>query len=393
MIAAPASEDELAAAITAAAAARTPLLIQGFGSKSGFLRPVQAAATLSTSRLSGITLQSARELVISARAGTRLDEVEAALEAEGQHIVAEPPSYAFLGNPVQSIGGIIAANLSGPRRISGGAMRDQLLGIRAVTGRGEAIHSGGRVLKNVTGLDFCKLFAGSYGTLGVMTEVTLKVMPKPEATGTLIFRGLDVARGVAVLSAALGSPYSVSGAAYLPAEAAGSIGMAGTAAMIRIEDFTSSVAYRTQKLAAELSEYGKADIRETAESLAFWRAVRDAEPLVVDAKEAIWRISVPPSAAPALMNFALREDLRGFLDWGGGLVFLAGKASEATHLAVTAAVRKAGGTWWLLRAPSTLRHVAEVVPPEPGALAAIRRRVAEAFDPARILNPGRMFAA
>ena len=393
MMTAPATETELATAITQAAAAKTPLFIQGLGSKSGFLRPVQAAATLSTENLSGITLQSPRELVISARAGTRLDEVEAALASSGQHIVAEPPCYGFLGNPAQTIGGIVATNLSGPRRVSGGAMRDQIIGMRAVTGRGEAIHSGGRVLKNVTGLDFCKLFAGSYGTLGVMTEVTLKVMPKPEATGTLVFHGLDVTRGVEVLSTALGSPYSVSGAAFLPAEAAASIGLTGTAALIRIEDFTSSVAYRTEKLASELSAYGKAEIRDTAESLPLWRAVRDAEPLVVDDKEAIWRISVPPSAAPALMNFALREDLRGFLDWGGGLVFLAGKASEATHLAVTAAVRRASGTWWLLRAPTALRHAAEVVPPEPGALAAIRRRVLDAFDPARILNPGRMFVA
>jgi glycolate oxidase FAD binding subunit len=393
MITAPATEAELEAAISEAAAAKTPLLVQGLGSKSGFLRPVQAAATLSTENLSGITLQSPRELVISARAGTKLNDLEAALAAEGQHIVAEPPSYGFLGNPAQTLGGIIATNLSGPRRIAGGAMRDQIIGMRAVTGRGEAISSGGRVLKNVTGLDFCKLFTGSYGTLGVITEITLKVMPKPEATGTLVFKGLDVAHGIEVLSAALGSPFSVSGAAFLPAEAAASIGLTGTATLIRIEDFTSSVTYRTQKLAAELSAHGKAEILDTAESLSLWRAVRDAEPLVVDDKEAIWRISVPPSSAPALMNFALREDLRGFLDWGGGLIFLAGRASEATHLAVTAAVRRASGTWWLLRAPAALRHAAEVVPPEPGALAAIRRRVTEAFDPARILNPGRIFAA
>ncbi len=389
---APSTEAELVAVITEAAAAKMPLVIQGFGSKSGFLRPVQAAGAVSTQNLSGITLQSPRELVISARAGARLDEVEATLAASGQHITAEPPCYRFLGNPVQSIGGIIATNLSGPRRVSAGAMRDQIIGMRAVTGRGEAIHSGGRVLKNVTGLDFCKLFTGSYGTLGVMTEITLRVMPKPEATGSLILHGLDVARGVEALSAALGSPYSVSGAAFLPAEAAASIGLTGTAALIRIEDFAASVAYRAQKLAAELSIYGKAEILETDASLSLWRAVKDAEPLVVEDSEAIWRISVPPSTAPALMKFALREDLRGFLDWGGGLIFLAGKASEATHLAVTAAVRRAGGAWWLLRAPLALRHAAEVVPPEPGALAAIRRRVLDAFDPARILNPGRIFA-
>ncbi|HET9146526.1 MAG TPA: glycolate oxidase subunit GlcE [Acetobacteraceae bacterium] len=392
MITAPETEAELAASIAQAAASRAPLAIQGLGSKSGFLRPVQAAATLSTEKMSGIPLHAPRELVITARAGTRLDEIEEALAAEGQHMIAEPPSYGFLGNPEQTIGGIVAANLSGPRRIAWGAVRDHVLGIRAVTGRGEAIHSGGRVLKNVTGLDLCKLFTGSYGTLGVITEVTLKVLPRPEATGTLVLRGLEAAQGVAALSAALGSPYSVTGAAYLPAEAAAAVGMAGTAALIRIEDFADSVSYRTRKLASELSACGNADILDTEASLRLWRAVRDAEPLVAQPGEAIWRVSVPPSSGPALLNFALRSDMRGFLDWGGGLAFLAGKASEANHLALTQAVRRAGGAWWLLRAPDSLRAAVEVVPPEPGALAAIRRRLIEAFDPARILNPGRMFA-
>lgn len=390
---APATEAELAAIIAQAAAARAPLAIQGLGSKLGFLRPVQAAATLSTEAMTGIPLHAPRELVITAKAGTRLDVLEDALAAEGQHMIAEPPCYGFLDHPAQTIGGIVAANLSGPRRIAWGAMRDHVMGIRAVTGRGEAIHSGGRVLKNVTGLDLCKLFTGSYGTLGVITEVTLKVLPKPEATGTLVFHGLDPAPGVAVLSKALGSPYSVSGAAYLPAEAAASIGLTGTATLIRIEDFTASVTYRTRKLAAELTDHVKLEILDTGDSVKLWRAVRDADALVTDPDEAIWRVSVPPSAGPALLNFALRADMRGFLDWGGGLAFLSGRATEAAHFAVTEAVRRAGGAWWLLRAPDALRAAVEVLPPEPGALATIRRKLVEAFDPARILNPGRMFAS
>ena len=184
------------------------------------LRPVQAARSLSTSGHTGITLYAPKELIISARAGTPLPEIEAALAEHGQHLIAEPPDLsALLGSPdrPQTIGGVVATNLSGPRRVAWGAMRDHLMGVRAVTGRGEVVHSGGRVLKNVTGLDLCKLLAGSHGTLGVITEVTLKVLPAPEAVGTLVLPGLDATAGVAALSAALGSPYGVSGAAWLPA--------------------------------------------------------------------------------------------------------------------------------------------------------------------------------
>ena len=171
----------------------------------GMLRPVQAARSLSTRHHTGITLYAPKELIISARAGTPLPEIEAALAECGQHLIAEPPDLgALLRAPdrPQTIGGIVATNLSGPRRVAWGAMRDHVLGLRFVTGSGEVVHSGGRVLKNVTGLDLCKLLSGSHGTLGVITEVTLKVLPAPEATGTLVLPGLDAVAGVAALSAA-----------------------------------------------------------------------------------------------------------------------------------------------------------------------------------------------
>ncbi len=215
---APAEEAAIAAAVAEAATAQEPLLIIGNGTKSGMLRPVQAARSLSTRNHTGITLYSPNELVISARAGTPLADIEATLAEHGQHIIGEPPDLAALfgAQEQQTLGGVIATNLSGPRRVAWGAMRDHVLGMRAVTGWGEVIRSGGRVLKNVTGLDLCKLLAGSHGTLGVITEVTLKVLPAPEAVGTVMLPGLDAVAGVAALSAALGSPYSVSAAAWLP---------------------------------------------------------------------------------------------------------------------------------------------------------------------------------
>ncbi len=385
-------EHELAATIAAAHAAKEPLLIAGAGTKQGMLRPVQAARTVSTRGLRGITLYAPKELVISARAGTPVAEVEAALAEHGQHLPSEPPNLAALLGTAgeQTVGGLVATNLSGPRRIVAGATRDQLLGIRAIDGTGEAFHSGGRVLKNVTGLDLCKLLAGSHGTLGLLTEVTLKVLPAPECTGTLVLAGLDATRGVAALSAALGTPFGVSAAAWLPAEAAARVPTLagfGAVALARIEEFAASVAYRTGRLAAALASFGQAVLLDDAASRTVWRAVRDASPLMPLPGEAVWRVSVRPSAGPGVLA---ATGLRGFLDWGGGLVWLAG--DPAAHGAVTQAAGAAGGTWMLMRAPEDMRAAVDVVPPEPPALAAIARRVKAVMDPAGILNPGRLAA-
>ncbi|HET8997131.1 MAG TPA: glycolate oxidase subunit GlcE [Acetobacteraceae bacterium] len=390
-------EAACAAAIAEAASASEPLLVCGNGTKQAMLRPVQAARSLSTRHHSGITLYAPKELIISARAGTPLPEIEAALTEHGQHLIAEPPDYsALLGAPdrPQTIGGMIATNLSGPRRVAWGAMRDHLMGVRAVTGWGEIIHSGGRVLKNVTGLDLCKLLAGSHGTLAVITEVTLKVLPAPEAVGTLVLSGLDAAAGVAALSAALGSPYSVSGAAWLPAEAAARLpGLppGRSATLIRIEDFAASVSYRTGKLRQELG-FSPADILDDAASRPLWRAVRDARPLAAPPEHAVWRVSVRPSSGPHILQAVERSGAGGFLDWGGGLVWLAGPATATTHDAIAGAARAAGGTWTLLRAPDTLRTAVAVVPPEPEPLARITRRMKAALDPRGVLNPGRIYA-
>ena len=379
------AEAAIAATVNQAAAAREPLRVQGHGTKSAMLRPVQAERVLSTEGLSGIMLYSPSELIISALAGTPLPEIEAALAAKGQQLTAEPPDYARLlgssGRP-QTLGGIAATNLSGPRRVAWGAMRDHVMGIRAVTGRGEVIHSGGRVLKNVTGLDLCKLLTGSHGTLGVITEITLKVLPASETSATLVLPIAGATAAVAALSAALGSPFGVSGAAWLPA---GSL-FPHAVALIRIEDFAASVKYRTEKLAKELAIPGTT-ILDAPASQAAWAGVRDATPLPLG--DAVWRVSVRPSAGPDVLRDA---GMDGFLDWGGGLVWLTGPASQEAHRRVETAANAAGGTWTLMRAPDDLRLAAHVVPPEVPALAAIARRVKASMDPFGILNPGRMYA-
>ena len=271
---------------------------------------------------------------------------------------------------------MVATNLSGPRRIAWGATRDHVLGVRAVNGSGEVFTSGGRVLKNVTGLDLCKLLTGSFGTLAVLSEITLKVLPAPEAVGTVLVETDDPVAGVAALSRALGSPYGVSAACFIP----------GRGAAARIEDFAPSVAYRTGRLAAELGGL----VLEEAAGRALWHGVRRLEPLAAEHSDAVWKVSVRPSAAPSVVRAAGAP--RWFLDWGGGLAWLAGPATAAQHQAIAQAVREAGGVWQIVRAPDAFRAAIEAVPPEPPALAAIGARVKSVLDPHGILNPGRMRA-
>ncbi len=396
---APLDEAEIATAITEANAARMPVWVCGNESKAASMRPVQAGRTVSTRNLTGITLYSPTELILSARAGTPVAEIEAVLAARGQHMIAEPPDFAalFATSAPATIGGTVAANLSGPRRVAWGATRDHVMGLRAVNGTGEVLRAGGRVLKNVTGLDLCKLLTGSHGTLGVITEVTLKVLPAPERRATLVIPGLDPVRGVAALSAALGSPYGVSAAAYLPAEAAAQVPalswIGQSATLMRLEDFASSVLYRSGRLRADLASFGLAEILDEGATRAAWASVRDATPLAAAPEQAIWRVSVRPSAGPAIAAACAALGAAWFMDWGGGLIWIAGPATEAAHAAIRRAATEARGTWMLFRAPDALRLAVDIIPPEPPTLARISARVQAAFDPNGILNPGRLRAA
>ena len=390
---APGDEAGIVTAIRGAAAAGEPILVQGRGTKLGMLRPVQAARGLSTRNLTGITLYSPKELIVSARSGTTVASLEATLRDGGQHLIAEPPDLSALLGPgkgsEQTIGGVVAANLSGPRRVAWGAMRDHVMGVRAVNGVGETIRSGGRVLKNVTGFDLCKLLTGSHGTLAVLTEITLKVLPAPEQTGSLFFGVRDAEEAVRLLSAGLCSPYGVSGAAYLPPEAADRIPWLagqGAVAILRIEDFARSVEYRLGRLMAELGGTRLDD--ET--SRAAWRAIRDVMPLRTEAGEAIWRVSVRPSNGPTALTAITLAGGRGFLDWGGGLLWAAGP--PGLHDIVRQAAIDGRGTWTVVRGPDGMRAAVDVLPPEPGPLQRITRRVKAAMDPHGVLNPGRMYA-
>ncbi|CAN1504051.1 GlcD FAD/FMN-containing dehydrogenases [Rhabdaerophilaceae bacterium] len=386
----PVSETGVIEAVQGALAQKIPLVVRGGGTRSGLGRPVQAGQTLSLERLTGITLHEPAEMVVSALAGTSLRVVEETLAAKGQMLPFEPMDhraiYGTTGEP--TIGAIAAANVSGPRRVMVGACRDHLIGVRFVNGRGEIIKSGGRVMKNVTGLDLVKLQAGAHGTLGVLTEVTFKVLPLPDASATMVFDELSDSDAIAALSAALGSPFEVSGAAHWPA----GIGGARAQTLLRLENFSASIDYRFNALAERLTRFGTPRRVDGVQSEALWRDSRDCLLLAVPRETALWRISLKPSDAPGFVA-RIRGKLRDaqvFYDWGGGLVWLATspEADAGADLIRAELMRKGHAT--LVRAPDAIRATVPVFEPEAGPVAALSRRIKASFDPAGLINPGRM---
>jgi len=387
--------------VAAAAAAGTPLEVLGHGSKRAIGRPLQTAATLDLSAFSGVVLYEPEELVLSAKAGTPVAEIESLVASRGQELAFEPMDYGpLLGLEAGrgTVGGLLAANLSGPRRIKAGAARDHVLGISAVSGRGEAFKGGGRVVKNVTGYDLPRGLAGSWGTLAVFTEVTLKVLPAAETETTLVLVGLDTAAAGRAMRAAMASPVDASGAAHLPAAAAGAAGpLAGlgrSATLLRLEGIAPSVEDRAARLAALLAPFGPAERLEAATSRAAWRTVRDVIPLAADPSRVVWRVSVAPTAGPDVATAAIGgAGGRAILDWAGGLVWLAldEPGDDGRAALVRGAVKAAGGGHaTLIRAPAELRARVPVFEPQPPALAALSGRLKAQFDPMGVLNPGRM---
>lgn len=399
----PRGDDQVRDAVAWALSSAEPLELVGAGTKRGFGRPVQAGHVLDLSGLSGITLYEPEELVLGARAGTGMREIEAALAEQRQMLAFEPPDLGPLyGGAAEqaTLGGVLACNLSGPRRIKAGAARDHFLGFHGVSGRAEVFKAGGRVVKNVTGYDVAKLMAGSFGTLAAMTEVTVKVLPAPEKTRTVLLFGLEDEAAIDALVVALQSAHEVSGAAHLPAviaatstvERAAEAGGAVTA--IRIEGTPDSVAYRCSALRQELSGLAAAqDELHSMNSAVLWRELRDAAYFVADREAVVWRISVPPAAGAKVIAAATDSGLRfrHFYDWGGGLIWLATPPwGDAGAEVIRDVIAEIGGHATLLRGSDPLRVAIPPFQPQPPQLAALSRRVKAAFDPEGILNPGRM---
>jgi glycolate oxidase FAD binding subunit len=376
------------------------LEVAGSGSKRALGRPSQTDATLDLSGLSGVTLYEPEELVLSAKAGTPLCEIAKLLSERDQELGFEPVDYGpVLGRArgEGTIGGVIACNLAGPRRIKAGAARDHFLGVTAVTGRGDTIKSGGRVVKNVTGYDLCKVLAGSWGTLAVMTEVTIKVLPKCESEATVVVAGLDDARAAQAMAAAMGSSCDVSAAAHLPDHVASSFAALPkpeASTILRLEGFAPSVAHRKDQLAAAMRPFGPVTILDEASSRALWRDVREVKPFASDhaAGRPLWRISTAPMNGPAIAA-RITPAAQMFYDWAGGLIWVAMPfADEPNAASIRRAVADLGGHATLIRAPAAVRASVDVFEPQESGVAALSRRVKESFDPKAVLNPGRMWA-
>lgn len=388
--------------IKEASSAGTSLEILGAGTKRDVGRPMQASAALSTSRLFGITLYEPNELVIAAKAGTPLSLIQDTLTNHRQILAFEPLDLSpALGIEERgSIGSLFATNLSGSRRLVAGAARDHFIGVRAINGNGEIFKSGGRVMKNVTGYDLCKGLSGSWGTLALMTEVTMKVLPAPEETNTILLQGPPDAIAIEALCSTLSSPYGVSGAVHFQAGFAQSFSdtflktSSGALSAIRIENFRESVSYRLEKLKTILGHYGNLEILDNSRSLAFWKEMQQLK-FLQGSGNTVWRLSTAPQNGVRLFE-AIRTHhpkARAVFDWSGGLIWLVmPTANDSGSFEIHRAVAEFGGHATLIRAEAPLRAAADVFQPLEAGMQQLTKRIKDAFDPAGILNPGRMYA-
>lgn len=364
---APATEDELGGIVAEHFASGQSLRIAGGGTRvqTGHV----AGELLTTRAISGVVTYEPGEMTLIARAGTPLQEIEAMLASEGQALAFEPPDLRRVlgGDGLPTIGGMVAANASGPRRVMAGACRDHLLGVRFVDGQGRILKNGGRVMKNVTGLDLSKLLCGSFGTLGVLTEVAMKTLPHAQARATLAFPGVDEVAALRIFASALATPFEISGAAFHDG-----------IAWLRMEGLPPQLAYRQKRL-QDLFAGHEIEILDADATVRLWRDLRDVTHFAgTDAP--LWRVLIKPSDAPVIAGALRGLGGQVSLDWGGGLIWYCGPGEFAAVRAIapySVLVRHAG-----LGGP--------VFPPQSEPVTRLSQGLRRKFDPAGILNPGLM---
>ncbi|MEL6435819.1 MAG: FAD-binding protein [Pseudomonadota bacterium] len=394
-ILAPESEAQAAEIVAGVARNGGQLQITGSGSKG---IEASGAPMLTSTGITGILAYTPAELVLTARAGTSMTEIEAVLAENRQMLSFEPGALGkvFGTNAPQTLGGIAAVNQSGPRRYVAGAARDSLLGVRFVNGRGEIIKNGGQVMKNVTGLDLVKLLAGSWGSLGFLTEVSFKVLPLPECEATLVVHGVDAAQGTRVMSDAMGTSADVTGAAYLN-ETVSSRALSGdlsgkAAVVLRLEGLEESVKDRTDRLIGLLSSDLDISVIDDAASKLLWAALRDVAPLAHNTARPLWKISVPPSNGAAAAH-AIASEVGGdwFADWQGGLVWFE-MAGDEDHASLVRKIAgdKEGYATLARRGPAS--STTTILHPKSAAVQALSERVRASMDPSGVfVSP--MFSA
>ncbi len=400
----PETENQVIDALSMAISEGCPLEICGGETKRAIGRPLQSQTTLNLTNLSGILLYEPEELILTARAGTRLSDIEAAVSEKNQELAFEPADFGPLLGQARgksTLGGTLAANVSGPRRIRAGAARDHFLGVKAISGRAEFFKSGGRVVKNVTGYDLCKGLAGSWGTLAVMTEITIKVLPAAEQVVTLLVVGLTADQAVISMSAAMNSSCEVSAAAYVPAALCDRSSVKEVSAsnasktLLRLEGIGPSVDYRAERLSELMAPFGATMRVDGDGAKKIWQEIRDVTYFADDLTTAIWRLSVPPSNGAQIAS-AIADKISGteaFFDWAGGLLWLSvPEGGDASAQTIRGFLDPNSGHATLIRASASIRAAVDVFDPlEPG-LMALSKRLKENFDPTGVLNSGRMYS-
>jgi len=384
----PTNEDQVVEAVQWALGTKTPMELVGTGSKQAVGNRMETGCGLDLSDLTGISLYEPEELVLAAGAGSLLTDIEKALDEKGQAFAFEPPDLSHLlgSNSRGTLGGMVASGFAGPRRVQAGGVRDHLLGVRAVSGRAEIFKTGGRVVKNVTGYDLPKILSGSWGTLAAMTQLTFKVLPRPETEATLALISIDNETAIKAMSAGLCAPLEVSGAAHVP----------GARTLLRLEGIAPSVAARMESLKTLLGNFGEIDVLGHDVSQDVWRNIRDVRLIGseadTEAKNAIWRLSVPPAqGAKVLARIEQKISVNSFMDWGGGLIWLEVLDQDRACAAeIRGAIGVEGGHATLIRASEKSRAGSAVFQPQSAALTMLAGRLKGAFDPKAILNPGRM---
>jgi glycolate oxidase FAD binding subunit len=392
------SEAEIADAVLAALDDKSPFEIVSGGGKRSYGRPVSAGRIVDVGALSGIIKYEPEELVFSAHAATPLKEIEAALSEKKQMLGFEPADWTALfgGDPGRAtLAGTITTNACGARRVKAGAVRDHVIGCRFVNGSGEAVKAGGSVIKNVTGFDISRLMCGAFGTLGVLTELTLRVVPLPPRTASFALSMSSAEEGLRALRQAAVLPVDPTGLAYLPepvlkasvAARAGSFGGAAGIAVIRLEGAPSAL---TEKLAILRQTFGGFDAVTFTDGVtgSLFREIGNGGVFINRATD-IWRLCVPSSAAHEAVERSGAQFW--YADWAGGLLWLGLNGDEQTATRLRGLTARLGGHATLMRASTAARDSLQVFEPEAPARAGLTQTVKAAFDPHRLFNPGRMF--
>ena len=383
-------------------ASKSSLLVKGTGSKDGWGHPDGNGQKVQISGISGITLYEPEELVMTAAAGTPIRHIKKRLDENGQQLAFEPPDIARLYSASKgtgTLGGVIACNLAGPRRIQAGAARDHFLGFEAVSGRGEIFKSGGRVVKNVTGFDLSKLLAGSYGTLAIMTSITIKVLPKPEKTRSILVYGLNHQDAIAAMTTSLHSPHEVNAAAHIPEYLSGKStvgyvnGSGKAVTVVRVQGPAPSVEARCAALLKLINRFGDVEELHSKNSGILWEEIADVADLIDDSNKIVWRLSVPPAAGANIAN-TIKEfsDAEIYFDWGGGLIWVGLSPGDGVLAKeIRSLLADSGGHATLMRASDDIRRITPVFHPQTSEVAVLTMKLKENFDPQGIINPGRMY--